>query len=111
MDIYQQWTRRSAFYPEAGVGTLEGIIYTTLGLGGESGEYTNKIKKVLRDNGGQFLGNQKYELAKELGDVLWYVARCADELGYSLHDIANWNIKKLEDRMSRDTIKGSGDNR
>lgn len=111
MNVYQDWTRRTATYPEAGKGSLECVIYTALGLAGEAGEYTNKIKKILRDTGGKMNGNVKYDLAKELGDVLWYVARCANELGYSLHDIANWNVKKLEDRMSRDAIKGSGDNR
>lgn len=111
MDVFQDWTARTALYPEAGKGTLECIIYTALGITGEAGEYSNKIKKILRDSGGKMNGNIKYDLALELGDILWYLARCANELGFSLHDIANWNVQKLETRMSKDTVKGSGDNR
>jgi len=111
MNVYQDWTARTAQYPEAGSGNLECIIYTALGVTGEAGEYANKIKKILRDTGGKMQGNIKYELALELGDILWYLARCSHELGFSLHDIANWNITKLENRMSKNLIKGSGDHR
>ena len=51
------------------------------------------------------------ELKKELGDVLWYVAQLATELGLSLRDIAGANIEKLRSRMDRGKLGGSGDNR
>lgn len=111
LNTYQAWTKTTSEYPEAGKGTLEGVIYTTLGLNGEAGEVANKLKKVLRDNKGKLTGDMKYEMAKELGDVLWYLARCADELGYSLSDIAMWNIDKINDRQERGKVGGSGDNR
>lgn len=65
-----------------------------MGLSGESGEVTDHIKKVA------FQGHDldKEEIAKELGDVLWYVARTADSIGYKLEDIAEMNVKKLRKR-------------
>ena len=50
-------------------------------------------------------------MAKELGDVLWYVEVTAHRLGYDLKDIANMNISKLKSRQDRGKISGSGDNR
>ena len=54
---------------------------------------------------------KKEEIAKELGDVLWYMANLAFELGYDLGDIAAINIQKLVDRQERGKIHGDGDNR
>jgi NTP pyrophosphatase (non-canonical NTP hydrolase) len=51
------------------------------------------------------------EVAKELGDVLWYIANLAEDLGYDLAEIADMNLEKLADRANRNVIKGSGDNR
>lgn len=78
-----------------------------LGLCGEAGEVAEKIKKALRDD----LPLPKEEIAKELGDSLYYHARVAEGIGYSLEEIAKMNIKKLVDREKRNKIKGSGDNR
>ena len=102
---YQVSARRTALYPED-----EGIIYPTLGLVGESGEIAEKVKKVIRDMEGNF-EESKEEIAKELGDVLWYVANLSFELGYDLGDIAALNIQKLVDRQERGKIQGDGDNR
>lgn len=51
------------------------------------------------------------EMAKEIGDVLWYAANLASELGYDLNSIANSNVDKLNDRKARGVLGGSGDNR
>lgn len=87
------------------------ILYPTLGLAGESGEVADKVKKILRDYNGTFNSDQKSEIMKEIGDVLWYVAVLASDLGYSLEEVANYNISKLMSRQNRNVIKGSGDNR
>jgi NTP pyrophosphatase (non-canonical NTP hydrolase) len=87
------------------------IIYPVLGLGNEAGEVQGKVKKVLRDNDGVFTAENVALIADELGDVLWYLAATAEDIGYSLDDIANLNIKKLTSRRERGVIQGSGDNR
>lgn len=83
------------------------IVYPTLGLVGEAGEVAEKVKKMLRGDGNLDRG----ETVKELGDVLWYVANLANDLGYRLSDVAQGNIDKLRSRKERDAIRGSGDNR
>lgn len=109
LDEYQQFTKSTAVYPKEFPG--EALSYVTLGLCGEAGEIANKVKKILRDDDG-VLGNDKAaQLAKELGDVMWYVSQIACELGYSLNDVIVMNVKKLTGRKERGTLKGSGDNR
>ena len=52
----------------------------------------------------------KEEMAYELaGDVLWYLANAASDLGYSLEEIGAMNLEKLTDRAQRKTLRGSGD--
>jgi NTP pyrophosphatase (non-canonical NTP hydrolase) len=71
----------------------------------------NKYKKILRDKGGEADVNDIDQLAKELGDVLWYVAQIATELGTDLETVARVNIMKLGDRKERGVLGGSGDDR
>lgn len=104
---YQKKSRKTAIYPEAG----NNFIYPTLGLAGEAGEVAEKIKKVIRDKGGVIDDETRELIKKELGDVLWYVAQIATELNLSLEDIASGNIEKLLNRLDRDKLGGSGDNR
>jgi NTP pyrophosphatase (non-canonical NTP hydrolase) len=87
------------------------IIYPALGLGNEAGEVQGKIKKVLRDKGGDFSGESANGIADEIGDVLWYAAALAEDIGFTLDEIAERNIAKLTSRRERGVIQGSGDNR
>lgn len=87
------------------------IIYPTIKLNGEAGEVAEKVGKVLRDNNGIFSNEIKLEIAKEVGDVLWYCAALAKDLGFSLEQIAEINLEKLASRKERNVISGSGDNR
>ena len=106
---YQELAAGTAIYPKRG--EIAGLAYTALGLNGEAGEVAEKIKKALRDSNG-FLDETKiYELAKELGDVLWYVAETASQLNLSLGQIADINIEKLYSRKERGKLQGSGDER
>lgn len=82
-----------------------------LGVTGEAGELADKIKKVYRDGNGVFRTEERHEIMKELGDVLWYVTRLGATLGFSLEEIAAQNMAKLADRAKRGVIGGSGDNR
>ena len=103
---YEKSINEFAIYPEAGKGTPMSLAYCALGLGGEAGEYSEKIKKLVRD------GKLDKPLAvKELGDVLWYLTRSANELGYTLQDVAEINLVKLGDRKQRGVLQGSGDER
>ena len=106
-DEYQYEAGDTAFYPNKG----DNLYYPALGLAGEAGEVCEKIKKIMRDQDGTILKENEVELAKELGDVLWYVAALATEIGFSLSDIVEMNLDKLQSRMKRDVLKGSGDNR
>lgn len=108
MDLneYQLLARETASYP-----TEMKVLYPTLGLCGEAGEVSEKVKKVYRDNHGTFSLQKKQEIAKELGDVLWYISNLAEDLGYSLEEVASLNISKLRSRKERGVINGDGDNR
>ena len=101
LNEYQRKAVGFAVYP-----STHKILYPTLGLCGEAGEVAEKVKKQIRD--GVF---NRHDVAKELGDVLWYLANTANDLGYTLEDIAQLNIDKLTGRSDRNVIKGSGDNR
>lgn len=104
---YQKLSRKTAVYPNCG----NNFIYPTLGLAGESGEVSEKIKKVWRDKNCCPDNKEKQEIAKELGDVLWYLSQLATELNLSLEKIALLNIKKANSRRQRNKVNGSGDNR
>lgn len=69
--------------------------YGLIGLCGESGEALDILKKAKYQ--GHHLDVE--HLASELGDVLWYLNIAAHSIGYSLDDIMQINIKKLEKRF------------
>jgi NTP pyrophosphatase (non-canonical NTP hydrolase) len=104
---YQELSRKTAMYPNKD----NNFVYPTLGLAGEAGEVAEKVKKIIRDEEGVLNDEKREEIQKELGDVLWYVAQIATEMDLSLDDVASGNIKKLYDRMERNKLGGSGDNR
>ena len=109
-DEYQSWSKETAVYPAGH--EKEKCAYLALGLVGESGEVAEKIKKFLRGDDGETLSEERREdIKKELGDVLWYMARLSDELNIKLSDIAQLNHDKLVSRKKRSQIKGSGDDR
>ena len=96
LNIYQQQATRTAFYPHNFPN--QGLYYTALGLAGEAGEVVNKIKKVMRDTANELSASQKEAIVDELGDVLWYCAGIATELGIDLEKVARDNLQKLERR-------------
>ena len=111
---YQEAALATSVYPEQ-----FRVIYPALGMNGEAGEVADKVKKVIRDTvllidtkGAIVLPDDKrIELAKEIGDVLWYCATLANDLGMKLEDVAQMNIDKLKSRQERGKLSGSGDNR
>jgi NTP pyrophosphatase (non-canonical NTP hydrolase) len=87
------------------------LLYPTIALGGEVGEFLNKVKKIYRDSGGVYTHHDRDALIGELGDVLWYVAEIATQLSVDLSAVADANIEKLHSRQQRGVIGGNGDNR
>ena len=69
-----------AVYPGSGTSNLTAVIYTALGLTGEAGEFADKIKKIMRDSQMTITEERRTSLITELGDVLWYLSRAAQEL-------------------------------
>ena len=108
-DDYQAETAKTAVYPKTKTGDLSAVSYCALGLAGEAGEVSNKVKKLLRDGDSP---EKRKAIQKEVGDCLWYVARILDELGgFSMGEAAQQNIENLKGRAERGTLHGEGDNR
>ena len=104
LDDYRDFTRETSIYD-----SNDAYEYTILGLCSEAGEVAGKFKKFIRD-GGSWEDLTK-DMTKELGDVLWYVDRIADEFNISVADILSANIEKLAARKLNNTLGGSGDDR
>lgn len=104
---YQKESRKTAME----VHTDHPIVYPTLGLTNEVGEFTGKVKKIFRDKGGAISEEDREALKGELGDVLWYFTQICTELDLTLEEVAEDNLNKLFSRLERNKIKGSGDNR
>ncbi len=82
-----------------------------LGVVGEAGEFADKVKKIMRDKKGEFNDEDREAIVKELGDVLWYVAVVALYLGMPMSELAGKKNEKLQSRMKRNALQGSGDDR
>lgn len=104
---YQTAALTTAIYPNQG----QNIIYPVLGLLGEAGEVAEKVKKVIRDSDGVLDDPTRDKIALELSDVCWYLATVAYELDYSLEEIFQMNLDKLNSRKERGVLGGSGDDR
>lgn len=94
---YQAKAGVTAHYPRR----FSNLEYPTLGLAGEAGEVANIVKKIQRDLGGEINDDFRLKLKDELGDVLWYISACADELGITLSEIAEFNVEKLARRHGK----------
>lgn len=87
------------------------LISQVFGLMGESGEVAEKFKKLIRDKGGKITPEDKKEIIKELGDILWYINSVAHLLDTSLEEVASVNLDKVLSRKERGVTTGNGDNR
>jgi NTP pyrophosphatase (non-canonical NTP hydrolase) len=107
LNDYQKAAKTTAVYTSS----EQQLVCTVLGLNGEAGEVAEKIKKVIRDKNSVIGDEDRKEIQKELGDVLWYLAVLADTLGLDLDSVATLNLEKLKSRHQRGAIHGQGDNR
>ncbi len=87
------------------------LVSLVFGLMGESGEVAEKFKKLIRDKQGKISEEDRQEILKELGDILWYVNAVSNLLGSSLDEVAQKNLDKVLSRKTRGVTHGSGDNR
>lgn len=94
---------------------LEGLVLTsgndrlmenTLGLVGEAGEVAEKVKKIVRDG-----TLDKDAIKKELGDVYFYLVALTNYFGFTPTAILEENMEKLNSRLARGKLRGSGDDR
>ncbi len=108
LNEYQNQAKKTAVYGKLGG---EGWVYPALGLAGEAGEVADKLKRVIRDFDGKLSEEIRQSVKGELGDVLWYVSQLSNELGFTLEEIANYNIEKLSKRQKENKLHGAGDNR
>ncbi len=104
---YQEQSRKT--YSD--IPTNDPIVYPTLGLVNEAGEFAGKIKKIFRDRDGVISEQDREALKSELGDVLWYLTQICTNLGITLEEVAESNLDKLFSRLERNQIRGDGDNR
>jgi NTP pyrophosphatase (non-canonical NTP hydrolase) len=79
---------------EATGGVTARIEHGVMGVVGEAGELMDAVKKS-KFNGRVF---DRVNLVEEIGDVMWYLALLADELGVSFEEIWEKNINKLRQR-------------
>lgn len=89
-----EYQKRAMTTLNPALGKKDVLINSVMGLCGESGEAIDIVKKWLAQ--GHAL--DKEHLAKELGDIAWYLAEAATALDLSLGDILQANLDKLEKR-------------
>ena len=100
---FEEYQKLSGSYTEV-PGTDDVFMYSVLGLNGEAGEVAEVVKKMIRDKGKQLSEEDRHDLLKELGDVLWYLSKIASKLGFSLEDVARSNLLKLKERYGDKVI-------
>lgn len=88
---YQQLALRTESHTNS---DIDRILQGVMGLAGESGECVDLVKKHIFQ--GHSLDSE--HLMKELGDVAWYLTITADSIGYTLEEVLETSIKKLESR-------------
>lgn len=108
LDEYQKLALQTALnHPED---LMDKTIWV-MGIAGEAGEVVEKWKKIVAYKDGVITDEDKKELQKEMGDVVWYIAVLANSLGLTFEEVMQLNVDKLRDRMERGVTKGQGDNR
>ncbi len=105
---YKQFLRDTAWYKHAGHNDSGEIAYLALGLAGETGEFIDEVKKIVRvcgfNNYNEFrriMAEPKHagKLVEELGDTLWYMTRIMDVLNIDMQELMIRNTFKLYARL------------
>ena len=99
-------------YHEAEISPLlSKILYLCCGLSGETGELLEKVKKVVRDKNCHLSEEDRLLIQLEIGDLLWYLMAIIDEFGFDPDKILELNLLKIQDRVKREVLGGTGDKR
>ena len=85
------------------------LLYLQEGLTGENGELAEKLKKIVRDSACTFTPETLELVKKECADILWYLVAIIEELGFDFDSIMECSLTKIQDRIARGVLKGSGD--
>ena len=75
-----------------------GIYWTMIAIQSELGELAQIVEKVIRKKNGIWDESDKSKMKDELGDVMWNVAKIANDMGFSLDEVIEDNISKLNAR-------------
>ena len=100
MDIYQECTKDMAAYPGAGEGSLDALIQCTLGINKQAGKISRSMQAILDPR------QAAAPMVEQLGVLLWWTARCADELGVSLEELAELNLGEWMDKRLAQAMDG-----
>ena len=108
IEEYQEFTNETAVFPDEIPEFMDaGVAYCALGLVGEAGEVSEKVKKAIREEDEEYLD----KAIDELGDVMWYASQFAEQLDEDMVEVMGKNMSKLQDRQERDKLTGQGDER
>lgn len=90
------------------------LLTAAIGLGSEAGEFQEIVKKIFFQ-GKELTAETHFHMKRELGDVCWYLANAANALGFTLEEVIQENITKLEARypngfeIARSEVRAKGD--
>ena len=100
MNEYQREAQQESWHPRGSKtkNTVGEVAYNAIALCNEAGEFADVVKKSMRGDYSITDEKTRQAAALELGDVLWYLARLADELGFSLEQVAAMNLAKISRR-------------
>ncbi len=108
MDEYKAFLTQTSWYAHAHEGNAKEFAYLAMGLSGESGEFIDALKKIVREVGFDNESAFQYALRdfatrqiliNELGDTLWYLTRLTSLLGIDIGQLAIFNTYKLYNRL------------
>ena len=108
---YQKLSGKTDLGTSAQDNLVPGWMSYVLGIGGETGELLEKVKKLFRDDKGHLTPERREAIILEMGDILWYMARLCSHLNIDFDKVPEMNLDKLASRQQRKRLKGDGDNR
>ena len=91
MNEYQKLANDVANYKD--FEHISNLLYVTLGASESTGKFVARIKEVIANKKGQIGTDERSQLMKDLGNVLWHIPQAATELNVTLDDVALINLQ------------------